>query len=254
MINLTGKVSWVTGASGSIGRATCFALAKAGSALFITDISVENLEKLKIELEEFTSEVTINLLDVSNSEEVAKMEELIMEEFGRLDILVNCAGISPKGKNGRIPVEELDVSDWYRVLECNLFGAFYCSQVAARLMKKVGLGHIVNISSQAARSYSAVVGAHYAVSKSGLISLTRQMAGELGPAGIYVNAVAPGRIDTPMTRDVAPEVNKKISESIPLRRMGDPEEVAETILFLVTGQSSYITGAVIDINGGRLMV
>lgn len=251
---LSGKVSWITGASGSIGRATSIALAKAESDLFITDINEENLANLKKELENYTTNVVTQVLDVSNSKAVYGMEDVINKEFGRLDILVNGAGISPKGKNGRIPVEELSIEEWYRVLECNLFGAFYCSQTAVKLMKRNHSGHIVNISSQAGRSYSAITGAHYAVSKSGLISLTRQMAGELGPRGIYVNAVAPGRIDTPMTRDVPEEVNNKVKESIPLRRLGKPEEVAETIKFLVTDQSSYITGTVIDINGGRLMI
>jgi 3-oxoacyl-[acyl-carrier protein] reductase len=148
----------------------------------------------------------------------------------------------------------MDVEEWHRVININLHGAFYTSQAAVKLMKENQSGHIVNIASQAGRSYSAVTGAHYAVSKAGLISLTRQMAGELGPSGIYVNAVAPGRIDTPMIKDVAEEVNRQIINNIPLRRLGTPEEVANTILFLVTPQSSYLTGVVIDINGGRLMI
>src|SRR5699024_6662839 len=115
--------------------------------------------------------------------------------------------------------------------ECNLYGTFYCSQVAINLMKQSNGGHIVNIASQAGRSYSAVTGAHYAASKAGIISLTRQMAGEFGPDSIYVNAVAPGRIDTRMIKDVPDIVNEKIKGEIPLRRFGTTQEVANTIMF-----------------------
>lgn len=251
---LNGKVSWVTGAAGSIGKATSIILAQAGSHLVISDKDETRLTELELELGTYGIDVLPLPLDVSERSAVAKVKNQILNKYGRLDVLVNGAGISPKGKKGRIAVEDLSIEEWYRVMDVNLNGAFFCSQIAIKLMKSQGSGHIVNISSQAGRSYSAITGAHYAVSKAGLISLTRQMAGELGTHGIYVNAVAPGRIATPMIRDVPEEVNQKIIKDIPLQRIGTPEEVAKVILFLVTEQSSYITGAVIDINGGRLMV
>ncbi|MCM3569409.1 SDR family NAD(P)-dependent oxidoreductase [Neobacillus mesonae] len=254
MGNLNNAVSWVTGATGSIGSAACKALAKSGSHVVVSDIDFDRAQDLSIQLKDLGVEALPIKLDVSDQKGVEYAAKVIKDTFGRLDILVNGAGISPKGKNGRVPVENMDVEEWHRVININLHGAFYTSQAAVKLMKENQSGHIVNIASQAGRSYSAVTGAHYAVSKAGLISLTRQMAGELGPSGIYVNAVAPGRIDTPMIKDVAEEVNRQIINNIPLRRLGTPEEVANTILFLVTPQSSYLTGVVIDINGGRLMI
>lgn len=251
---LENTVSWVTGATGSIGSATCEVLAKAGSHLVITDVNIEKAQELSAQLNTFGVEVLPLQLDVSDKISVEHVGSVIKDKFGRLDILINGAGISPKSEGGRLPVEQISAEEWHKVININLHGSFYCSQVAARLMLENKNGHIVNISSQAGRSYSAVTGAHYAVSKAGLISLTRQMAGELGPSGIYVNAIAPGRIDTPMIKDVPEEVNRQIMNNIPLRRLGTPEEVANSILFLVTAQSSYITGAVIDVNGGRLML
>lgn len=251
---LENSVSWVTGATGSIGSAICEVLVKEGSHLVITDVNFDKAQELSVQLNKYGVEVLPLQLDVSNQIAVEQVEALIKEKFGRLDILINGAGISPKGESGRVPVEQMSPEEWHKVININLNGSFYCSQAAARLMLENGSGHIVNISSQAGRSYSAITGAHYAVSKAGLISLTRQMAGELGPSGIYVNAVAPGRIDTPMVKDVPEEVNRQVINNIPLRRLGTPEEVANTILFLVTTQSSYITGSVIDINGGRLMM
>lgn len=251
---LNNSVSWITGSTGSIGSATCKVLAQAGSHVVVSDIDFDRAKDLSIQLKDEGVEALPIQLDVSDQKAVENVGKIIKETFGRLDILVNGAGISPKGEQGRVPVEDMDAEEWLRVININLNGAFFCSQVAARLMKENASGHIVNIASQAGRSYSPVTGAHYAVSKAGLISLTRQMAGELGPIGIYVNAVAPGRIDTPMIKDVPEEVNRQIVNNIPLRRLGTPEEVANTIQFLVTPQSSYLTGVVLDINGGRLMI
>ncbi|SFP99526.1 3-oxoacyl-[acyl-carrier protein] reductase [Psychrobacillus psychrotolerans] len=254
MGNLNNTVSWITGATGSIGSAISTLLAKSGSNVVVTDVDFDRAKNLSIQLNDLGFGVLPLQLDVSDKKAVESVGKVIKEKFGRLDILVNGAGISPKGENGRVPVEDINVEEWLRVININLHGAFYCSQIAARLMKENNSGHIVNIASQAGRSYSAITGAHYAVSKAGLISLTRQMAGELGPSGIYVNAVAPGRIETPMIKDVPKEVNQQIVNNIPLRRLGTPEEVANTVEFLVTPQSSYLTGVVIDINGGRLMI
>lgn len=247
-------VGWVTGATGGIGKAVCALLAQHGYRLVVSDIQEYRVRQLCEEWRAKGVELLPLVLDVSDEHAVRQAGEAIEKRFGRLDVLVNGAGISPKGPDGRVPVDELDAAEWRSVLEINLNGAFYCSQVAARMMKKGQKGQIVNLSSQAARSYSPITAAHYAVSKAGLLALTRQMAGELGPFGIRVNAVAPGRIDTPMIHDVPDEVNRRIAEQIPLRRLGTAEEVANVIWFLISDASSYITGAVIDINGGRLMI
>jgi 3-oxoacyl-[acyl-carrier protein] reductase len=254
MEELKHTVSWITGAAGGIGKATCSLLVRNGGHLVVSDADESKLLKLCAELKSDETQILPILLDVTNQEEVRLAGEKIEQTFGRLDVLVNGAGISPKGPNGRVRVDEMDPEQWRRVLDINLNGSFYCSQIAVKLMKKQGKGHIVNISSSAGRTYSGITGAHYAASKAALISLTRQLAGEVGPDGIYVNAVAPGRIDTPMIWDVSVEVNQQAVNNTPLRRLGTPEEVAKAILFLLSDQSSFITGAVIDVNGGRFMV
>ncbi|WP_084783160.1 SDR family NAD(P)-dependent oxidoreductase [Bacillus dakarensis] len=252
-MNLHNSVSWITGAAGGIGQATCHQLANAGSHLVITDLDFEKVNDLASVLKEKGVEVLPLQLDVSDQSAVEQAGKQIREKFGRLDILVNGAGISPKGPNGRVPIEQLSSDEWLKVLNINLNGAFYCSQVAARMMKEAGKGHIVNIASQAGRTFSSITAAHYSVSKAGIIALTRQLAGELGEHGIYANAVAPGRIDTPMIRDVAKEVNERVIAKTPLGRLGTPEEVAKTILFLASDYSSFITGTVVDVNGGTFI-
>jgi 3-oxoacyl-[acyl-carrier protein] reductase len=254
MEELKNSVSWITGAAGGIGKATCLSLIRNGGHLVISDADESGLLKMRADLENDETRILPIVLDVTNQEEVRLAGEKIEQTFGRLDALINGAGISPKGPNGRVLVDEMDPEEWKRVLDINLNGSFYCSQIAIKLMKNKGRGHIVNIASAAGRTYSAITGAHYAASKAALISLTRQMAGEVGPSGIYVNAVAPGRIDTPMIWDVSAEVNQLAMNNTPLRRLGTSDEVAKTILFLLSDQSSFITGAVIDVNGGRFMI
>lgn len=254
MKELNQAVCWVTGAAGGIGKAVCSMIIANGGHLVVTDANEAKLFELCEELKNDQSSILPIVLDVSDQEAVRLAAEKIERQYGRLDILINGAGISPKGDNGRVLVEEMDPSVWRMVLDINLNGSFYCSQVAVKLMKKNKKGHIVNVASSAGRTYSPITGAHYAASKAALISLTRQLAGEVGPDGIYVNAVAPGRIDTPMIWDVDPEVNLNAIYNTPLKRLGTPEEVAKTIGFLISEQSSFITGAVIDVNGGRFMV
>ncbi|MED1950946.1 SDR family NAD(P)-dependent oxidoreductase [Brevibacillus centrosporus] len=254
MNELNQAVCWVTGAAGGIGKAVCSLIMDNGGHLVVSDANEAKLYELCEELKNEQTQILPIVLDVSDQQEVRLAGEKIESMFGRLDVLVNGAGISPKGENGRVLVEDMDPAIWRKVLDINLNGTFYCSQVAVKLMKKHKKGHIVNIASSAGRTYSPITGAHYAASKAAMISLTRQLAGEVGPDGIYVNAVAPGRIDTPMIWDVASEVNENAANNTPLRRLGTPDEVAKAIGFLISEQSSFITGAVIDVNGGRFMV
>jgi len=254
MTELREQLCWITGATGGIGKATSELLAKKGVNLILSDLDEAELYQHTSELEKLGVKVIPLPLDVSNLQSVKEAGNMIKKEIGNIDILINGAGISPKGLNGRVSSDKLDIEEWHQVLDINLNGSYYCSREAIKMMKENNKGNIVNISSQAGRTYSAVTAAHYAVSKAGLIALTRQMAGELGSFGINVNAIAPGRIDTKMIWDVPKDMNEEIVKNIPLRRLGTPEEVANTILFLTTSQSSYITGAVIDINGGRAML
>ncbi|SDJ02005.1 SDR family NAD(P)-dependent oxidoreductase [Paenibacillus naphthalenovorans] len=247
-------VSWVTGAAGGLGQAISHKLAEQGSHLILSDINHDALQELSLKLSAYPVEIMNLPLDVSDTEAVWEGGRKIKERFGRVDILINNAGISPKGPNGSIPFQEIRIEDWNRVLAVNLNGPFNCSQVALEMMVENQRGRIVNICSQASRTYSPVTSAHYAASKSGLLGLSRKLAGEYGPLGIRVNVVVPGRIDTPMTQSVDKELSRQAALRTPLRRIGQPEEVANAVAFLVSDEASYVTGAVLDVTGGSLML
>jgi 3-oxoacyl-[acyl-carrier protein] reductase len=192
-------------------------------------------------------------MDVADEAGVRDMAERTKDHFGGIDLLVNNAGISPKHAGKKQTLWEMSVSEWDKVMAVNIRGAFLCCRYAVPEMIKRGGGAIVNVSSQAAKAGSVITGGHYVISKAGVVGLTKILARETAEYGIRVNAVAPGRIDTPMIWDVPPEVNEQVRNNIPLKRLGKPEEVAEGILFLLSESSSFITGFVMDINGGSGM-
>ena len=177
------------------------------------------------------------------------MISIVMENFGRIDILVNNAGISPK-KAFLDYTEE----DWDKILDINLKGAYLCSRAVAESMIKQRYGKIVNISSLSMRTGGLISGAPYAASKAGIYGLTKSLTRALGPYNINVNAVAPGIIDTPLSRETHPHEKKEaILNAVPLGRIGTVEDVAKAVLFLVSEDSSYISGVCLDINGGLYM-
>ncbi|RXT07008.1 SDR family NAD(P)-dependent oxidoreductase [Ammoniphilus sp. CFH 90114] len=254
-LKLHGSVSWVTGATGGLGQAISRKLAELGSHVVLSDLNSDQLQQLSQRLSADYDVEVMNLpLDVSDTEAVRAGGQKIRDRFGRVDILVNNAGISPKGPKGPIPFREIQIEDWNRVLAVNLNGPFNCSQVALEMMTENQKGQIVNICSQASRTYSPVTSAHYAASKSGLLGLSRKLAGEYGPLGIRVNVVVPGRIDTPMTQSVDEELSRQAALRTPLGRIGQPEEVANAVAFLVSDEASYITGTILDVTGGSLII
>ena len=246
-MELDKKVALITGGGQGIGRVIADNLAKMGAHTVLGDINLENAEKAAKNIRDNGGKATAVLLNVMDPVNVRQVFDLIGKEFKPLDILVNNAGITKDGLFIRMKED-----DWDRVLAVNLKGSFLCGQQAAKQMMKQRSGSIVNIA-----SIVGVMGnpgqANYSASKAGLIGLTKTMARELAPRNITVNAIAPGFIDTDMTRVLDDKIRDKLIEQIPLARLGLPADIAHSVAFLVSGQSNYITGQVINVNGGMLM-
>ena len=246
-MELKDKVALVTGGGQGIGQVIGDNLAKSGAHVVLGDINLENAEKSAKAILANGGSASATLLNVADLENVKEVFDSIVKEFKPLDILVNNAGITKDGLFVRM--KEVD---WDQVLAVNLKGSFLCGQQAAKQMMKQRQGAIVNIA-----SIVGVMGnagqANYSASKAGLIGLTKTMARELAPRNITVNAVAPGFIDTEMTRILDEKIRDKLIEQIPLSRLGLSDDIAHSVAFLVSDRSSYITGQVMNVNGGMLM-
>jgi 3-oxoacyl-[acyl-carrier protein] reductase len=247
------KAAIVTGGASGIGAATARGLSREGAKVVVADWNSENLEKMEAEMKKEGRPFLGLKIDVSSEKDVQKLVSQTVSHFGGIDFLVNNAGISPKHKGRKQNLWEMSIEEWDRVMAVNIRGVFLCCRFAVPRMIERGGGAIVSLSSQAAKAASVITGSHYVISKAGVVGLTKILAREVAQHKIRVNAVAPGRIDTPMIWDVPAEVNEQIRKSIPLGRLGKAEEVAEPILFLLSGAASFITGVVIDINGGSGM-
>ena len=245
-LSLEGKVALVTGGSRGIGRAICLELAQAGARVFVNFAANSQAAEETLALCSQESSQAIRF-DVAESQSVNAAVDAIREQAGGLDILVNNAGITSDGLLVRFKDE-----DWRRTLAINLDGAFFCARAAAKLMMKTRWGRIINISSVVGEMGNAGQAA-YVSSKAGLIGLTKALARELAVRSITVNAVAPGFIETDMTRDLDPALRAQHANSIALGRMGEAKEVACVVAFLASNAASYVTGQVIGVNGGLYM-
>jgi len=244
------KVAIVTGGASGIGAATVRALAKEGAKVMVADINLQGLEKMDAEMKAENLPFFGIQANVAHEIEVERIINKTISQFGGIDLLVNNAGISPKHNGKKANLWEMSIAEWDQVMSVNIRGAFLCCHFAVPNMIERGGGAIVNVSSLAAKVGSALVGNHYVISKAGMVGLTKILAREVADYGIRVNAVAPGRIDTPMIWDMSEEFNKQYLTTVPLKRLGKPEDVADGILFLLSDAASYITGLVLDINGG----
>ena len=247
-MQLEGQVALITGAGGGIGAAIADALASAGAAVVINDVVEAAAQKVADEVAAAHGvETMISTANITDAEQVQAMADEVMARFGRIDILVNNAGITRDGLLVR-----MDEQAWDLVLDVNLKGAFLCTRAVARPMMKARGGRIVNMA-----SVSGVGGnvgqANYSASKGGLIALTKTTAQELAGRGITCNALAPGFIETAMTRELSEEARAAWLERIPLRRPGTSEDVAQAVLFLAGPGATYITGQVLNIDGGLIM-
>jgi len=242
------RVALVTGAARGIGRAIARALAQPGAMIYINDIALgEEAAQTQREVEAQGAAAAALAFNVADAAQVERAFEEILKRSGRLDILVNNAGITRDNLVVRMKEE-----DWDLVLAVNLKGAYNCLKAASRPMIKQRYGRIINISSVVGLMGNAGQ-ANYVASKAGLIGLTRAVARELASRNITVNAVAPGFIKTEMTEALPEKAKAELQALIPLNRLGTPEEVAHAVAFLASDQAAYITGQVIQVNGGMLM-
>ncbi|MFH1097263.1 MAG: 3-oxoacyl-[acyl-carrier-protein] reductase [Candidatus Desantisbacteria bacterium] len=245
---LEGRVALITGSARGIGRAICETLGEKGTEIVVADVNFEQAQETAQKLGEIFHKDALPIeVDVSKIESVQAMIKKILDKRGKIDILVNNAGITKDGLLMRMKDE-----DWQRVIDINLTGTFNCTREVVKVMLKQRSGRIVNIA-----SIIGLVGnvgqANYAASKAGIIGLTKSVAREIASRGITVNAIAPGFIETDMTKVLAVEIREKLLGNIPLGRLGTPQDVANTVAFLVSDAASYITGQVIVVDGGMVM-
>ncbi|OUR02555.1 3-oxoacyl-[acyl-carrier-protein] reductase [Pluralibacter gergoviae] len=243
----------ISGAAGGIGLAISQAFHRLGAHTVMLDSSAEKLQKaastFSLDRERIT-EVSLDVRDFARCQEALGR---LCQRIGPIDILINNAGISPKHNGQPAHFYQMSPQEWQQVVDVNLHGTFNLSRLVSPDMVSRRFGRIINLSSVAGGAYLPIVAAHYSTTKAAITGFTRHLAGELGKHNITVNALAPGRIETPMVRSVSDEYNNAIIKETPLQRLGKPEEVAEAAIYLASDSASFITGQVLDISGGWLM-
>jgi 3-oxoacyl-[acyl-carrier protein] reductase len=244
---MSNRIAFISGASRGIGKACATALSAAGAKVVLAARQIDKLDDVAAEIRLAGGEAFVVAIDLSSQDSIKEAFAKAAKDFGRIDILVNNAGITRDGLALR-----MKRGDWDAVLETNLSGSFFCIQQVISPMIRERWGRIVNITSVVAEAGNAGQ-ANYCAAKAGLIGLTKSLAHELASRNVTVNAVAPGFIETDMTGSLPDEHKTKITESIPLKRMGKPEEVAAAVKFLAGEDAAYITGHVLDVNGGMYM-
>lgn len=247
-MNLSGQIAIVTGGAQGIGKAIVRVLVQSGADAVVADINLDQARETVSELEVSGRRLMAVGVNVADGKQVTEMVDRVVKEWGKLDTLVNNAGITRDGLLLRMSEE-----DWNRVMDVNLKGTFHCTKAVLPFMTRQRRGRIVNIA-----SIVGVMGnagqANYAASKAAVIGFTKSVAREYASRGITVNAVAPGFIDTPMTQNLSQEVRDLLLKQIPMARLGTAMDVAYAVRFLISEEASYITGQVIHVNGGMLMI
>jgi 3-oxoacyl-[acyl-carrier protein] reductase len=274
-MRLKDKVALVTGGGSGIGKEICLLFAKEGAQVAVNDIVSQSIEKTIQDMGEFSSQALALKADVSDSSQVKNMFAELMTKYGRIDILVNNAGIAEVSKDqendlnrvmeaqlgesfeGQIKThwavtENLSDEDWDKMLRVHLYGTFYCTREALKIMSKNNYGRIINMASVAA-TLGLESSPHYSAAKGGILSLTRAVAREVGSRSITVNAIAPGLIETPMTDVISPIIKQAWVMSTPAKRIGTAYEVATAALYLASDESSFFTGQILSPSGGCWM-
>ena len=248
MLDLTGKSALVTGGARGLGKAICLNLARQGADVAFVDVGrPEVAEATAAEIRALGRRAHYIAADVTDPEACASAVASVIEAFGKLDILVNNAGITRDNLIMKMPVEE-----WKKVMEVNLYGAFYMTKAAVRPMLRARSGRIVNMASVSGQAGQAGQ-ANYSSSKAGLIALTKVTAREVGSRGITCNAVAPGLVKTDLTKDMNPEILDYFIKMTPLGHFAEPEDVAAAVTFLVSDEAGNITGQILAVDGGMVM-
>lgn len=242
------QVVMVTGGSRGIGRQIAGAFGAASARVVVGSTSAAGAAAGGEAVRAAGGEALGLVVDVSDRSSVERFVSAALERWGRIDVLVNNAGVCPQ-----TPFEEIEPEEWDRVLAVNLRGVFFCMRAVVPTMKKQGRGCIINISSIAGKVGGLVVPPHYSASKAGVDCLTKAAARYLAPHGVRVNALSPANIVTDMTSEWPSEKREQMEAQCPLKRFGTPPEVAAVVLFLASPQAGYITGEIVDVNGGLLM-
>ncbi len=247
-MELKDLVAVVTGAGKGIGKAIAEKFFREGASVALWDIDLPLAKSVAASLDSSGQKAMAIKMDITDETEVANAVSEVMKKFRRIDILVNNAGISRHK-----PIEEMTLEVFESVMKVNLTGTFLCCRAVTPVMKKQGRGKIINIASLGGRTGRPGVGVNYAASKAGVIGLTQTLARELGPSGIYANAIAPGPILTEQTKQYSPEVFATWNVGRAIPKDGLPEDVADVATFLASSRSDWVTGATIDVNGGILI-
>ncbi|MBI4165330.1 MAG: SDR family oxidoreductase [Acidobacteria bacterium] len=245
-MNLTDRVAIVTGAGQGIGEAIALRLARAGANIAVVDLNLEYAQKSAARVRETGRKSLAVRCDVSKSADVNAMRDAVLAEFGRIDILVNNAGIA--GKN--VPMIEIDEAEWDHIITVDLKSVYLCCRAVLPHMIERGYGKIVNVASIAGKEGNPGL-VPYSTAKAGVIGLTKALAKEVVTKGVYVNAVAPAVIETPILKTLTEQQISYMTSRIPMGRVGKPEEVAAVIHFLVSDDSSFVTAQCYDVSGGR---
>jgi len=246
-MRLENRVAIITGAGSGIGRESALLFAKEGAKIVVADVNEKGGEETVSTIKNNGGESFFFRLDVTDREQSKNMVKTTMEKYGRIDVLINNAGITQDALVAKMTEEQ-----WDRVVDINLKGVFNCTQAVVEVMINQGKGAIVNISSIV--GVNGNVGqVNYAATKAGLIGMTKTLAKELGKKGIRVNAVAPGFIATPMTSNVPEKILEMMKEKTPLRRLGEPKDIANAYLYLASDEANFVNGAVLCVDGGLVI-